>query len=87
MDRSWMNSNRLSIDYKEGVNKFIQFAFENLPNNNGRFYCPCMKCFNIPKLHFELIKSHLICHGVNQSYTKWIWHGESVTDPIASNTN
>jgi hypothetical protein len=87
MDRSWMTSNRLSEEYEEGVDKFIQFAFEKLPNNNGRFYCPCMKCFNCSKLHFELIKSHLICHGINQSYTNWKWHGESVTMPIASNSN
>ncbi|GAU23276.1 hypothetical protein TSUD_281710 [Trifolium subterraneum] len=87
MDHSWMNCKPLSDEYEEGVDKFIKFAFEKLPDNNGRFYCPCMKCFNVSKLHFELIKSHLICHGVNQSYTKWIWHGELVTEPIASNTN
>lgn len=87
MDRSWMNSNRLSEEYNKGMGEFIQFAFEKLPNNNGKFYCPCVKCLNIPSLYFELIKSDLICHGINQNYTKWIWHGESVNMPSASNTN
>ena len=41
-----MSANRVSEEYKKGVNEFIQFAFEKLPENNGRFYCPCVKCFN-----------------------------------------
>ena len=32
-----MTSNRLSQEYEEGVDKFIQFAFEKLPKNKGRF--------------------------------------------------
>jgi hypothetical protein len=37
MDRSWMTSNRLSQEYEEGVDKFIQFAFEKLPNLKEAF--------------------------------------------------
>jgi hypothetical protein len=47
MDRSWVNDTRLSEEYKKGVEVFIQFSFEKLPNNNGRFCCPCAKCLNI----------------------------------------
>ena len=56
-----MSANRASEEYRKGVKEFIQFAFEKLPENHGRFYCPCVKCFNGGPFHFELIIEHLIC--------------------------
>jgi len=65
------------------VKEFRQFAFEKLPENNGRFYCPCVKCFNGGQFHFGLVMDHLICHRICQNYMKWIWHGESINPTAA----
>lgn len=81
MDRSWMQKNRVSIEYKNGVLEFLKFAETNLPNSNGRFHCPCVKCFNIAPLEVEVVREHLGVHGICQSYTTWTWHGELVDAP------
>lgn len=78
MDRSWMNANRLSEVYQKGVEEFLEFALKKLPKNEGKFYCPCVKCLNGNRLQFEEIRNHLICYGICQTYTKWIWHGDSL---------
>nr|XP_004491836.1 uncharacterized protein LOC101491198 [Cicer arietinum] len=78
MDRSWMNANRLSEVYQKGVEEFLEFALQKLPKNEGKFYCPCVKCLNGNQLQFEEIRNHLICYGICQTYTKWIWHGDSL---------
>ncbi|KAK2382219.1 hypothetical protein QL285_069767 [Trifolium repens] len=93
MDRSWMKAYRLSPEYERGVMEFLQFAEENLPppqSNVGEnlpplFLCPCVFCANqVPKLNKEEIKCHLICDGICQNYTQWIWHGEVVARPSVS---
>nr|XP_004492197.1 uncharacterized protein LOC101504131 [Cicer arietinum] len=78
MDRSWMNVNRLSEEYEKGVEEFLQFALKKLPESKGRFYCPCVICLNENTLHFEEIRSHLICSGIDLNYIRWIWHGDSL---------
>jgi len=78
MDRSWMQKNRVSDEYKNGVSGFLKFAETNLPNSNGRFRCPCVKCFNIAPLEAEVLCEHLGVHGICQNYTTWTWHGELV---------
>jgi hypothetical protein len=78
MDRSWMKASRLSDEYDNGVTDFLQFAERNLPNSNGMYPCPCVKCGNrSPEQTPEEIRNHLICEGISQNYTTWIWHGES----------
>ncbi|CAH9079417.1 unnamed protein product [Cuscuta epithymum] len=84
MDRSWINSRRTSVEYENGVQEFLEFAQKNLPDSNNKFYCPCVKCINLRRLHVELIREHLICDGFCKSYTKWIRHGESVEMPSMS---
>ncbi|XP_073226306.1 uncharacterized protein [Cicer arietinum] len=78
MNRSWMNANRLSEEYEKGVEEFLQFALKKLPESKGRFYCPCVICLNENTLHFEEIRSHLICYGIDMNYIRWIWHGDSL---------
>ncbi|KAK2357161.1 hypothetical protein QL285_094460 [Trifolium repens] len=93
MDCSWMKAYRLSPEYERGVMEFQQFAEENLlpPKSNAEenlpplFLCPCVFCANQePKLNKEEIKGHLICDGICQNYTQWIWHGEVVARPSVS---
>ncbi|XP_058769111.1 uncharacterized protein LOC131642981 [Vicia villosa] len=84
MDRSWMQKNRSSEEYKKGVLEFLTFAETNLPKSNGRFHCPCAKCVNIAPLNANIVWDHLIVNGICQNYTKWIWHGELSDAPMAS---
>ena len=72
-----MNASRISQEYDNGVKNFINFAKNNLPGSNERLLCPCKKCCNQKRLCVKDVYDDLICHGINPSYTKWIWHGES----------
>ncbi|XP_058784039.1 uncharacterized protein LOC131658801 [Vicia villosa] len=97
MDRSWMRVNRLSAEYKHGVMEFLQFAKSNakkdLPPSKSNaeeslptfFLCPCVRCANQePKPGKKEIMDYLICKGICQSYTQWIWHGEVVANSNVS---
>ncbi|KAK2426682.1 hypothetical protein QL285_025325 [Trifolium repens] len=81
MDRSWMKANRVSAEFRKGMNEFFQYACEKLPNNNGKLRCPCVNCLNrLPQLLISEIKNHLVCDGICETYTNWIWHGEPAKD-------
>ncbi|XP_045831587.1 uncharacterized protein LOC123922980 [Trifolium pratense] len=91
MDRSWMRANRLSTEYRHGVMEFLQFAESNAelerppPEFPPLFLCPCINCANKePKRTKKEIMNHLICDGICQNYTQWIWHGEVVATPSVS---
>ena len=75
MDRKWMSMNRFSKEYKVGVNDFIKFALEN-SKNSSTIQCPCTKCYNTARLSVNELKNHLITRGIDQTYTRWIWHVE-----------
>ena len=76
MDRSWINARRTSDEYENGVEHFLQFARQNVPNSNGIFYCPCVNCLNVRRLKVDEIREHVLCDGFCKSYTRWTWHGE-----------
>jgi len=42
----------------------------------GKYLCPCVKCLNVQRQSLNDIRAHLICDGINPTYTKWIWHSE-----------
>jgi len=81
MDRSWINFIHTTNEYENGVEQFLEFANMNVPDNNGRFYCPCVNCLNERKLPTNVIREHVLCDGFLKSYTKWIWHGELIDMP------
>ncbi|XP_060968549.1 uncharacterized protein LOC115708932 [Cannabis sativa] len=80
MDRDWMKKNRLSKEYEDGVNYFMNFAMQN-EKDPTMISCPCMKCGNLKKLKVVDVRGHLYINGIDQTYQKWIWHGESVSQP------
>ena len=71
-----MKANRLSREYENGLKQFLDFVEKNLPDNNGIFWCPCMKCYNTNKHSRDVIFNHCGCDGIIQNYTKWVWHGD-----------
>ncbi|KAL5193052.1 hypothetical protein HKD37_20G055346 [Glycine soja] len=77
MDRSWMNQSRISPEYEEGVEQFLQFASQRgQPDEDGKYYCPCINCLNGRRQILDDIREHLLCDGIKRNYTTWIWHGE-----------
>ncbi|XP_040864997.1 uncharacterized protein [Glycine max] len=78
MDRSWMNASRITEEYENGVEEFLLFAQSKAQPMWGKFFCPCVKCGNGRHQTIDDIRTHLICEGIIRSYTKWIWHGESL---------
>ena len=77
MDQSWMNKICMSPTYKEGVEQFLQFAFErSRPDDNEKYYYPCINCLNERRQILDDIREHLLYDGIKKNYTMWIWHGE-----------
>ncbi|XP_049936638.1 uncharacterized protein LOC116264469 [Nymphaea colorata] len=77
-DRSWIQKERMSIEYVKGVETFIKFAITNSMVIDGKIRCPCEKCNNCL---FQLIRDaidHIISFGFLQNYTHWHYHGELV---------
>ena len=75
-----MNERCLSPAYEEGVEQFLQFASErSRPDENGKFFCPCINCLNGKRQKVNDIWDHLLCDGIKRNYTTWIWHSE-ITD-------
>ncbi|CAK8536592.1 unnamed protein product [Lathyrus sativus] len=76
MDRSWMKADRLDPVYEKGVLEFVEYADQNVHDNNGIFYFPCANCGNINEGKKDEIFHHLCCDGICQNYTIWTWHDE-----------
>ena len=78
MDKSWINTNRTSAKYINGVQSFLDFAFANAGDSKV-IVCPCNRCkvghnrwFNRDEVAY-----HLMFYGFWSSYTEWVHHGES----------
>ena len=46
MDKSWMNLSRMDSEYDAGVERFLDFAYTNHPDNE-KISCPCVNCVNV----------------------------------------
>ncbi|KAL3618473.1 hypothetical protein CASFOL_037555 [Castilleja foliolosa] len=75
MNREWMLANRLTQEYRNGVDYFIKFATENSRSTRS-ILCPCKNCRNLTRLSVDGVKDHMIMCGIDPTYTRWIWHGE-----------
>ena len=84
MDRSWMKAKRISDEYENRVEQFLQFTQLNAESLRDNYFFPCVKCLNGRRQSVDEIRSHLICYDIIPNYTKWIWHGESADIPTVS---
>ncbi|CAL1412023.1 unnamed protein product [Linum trigynum] len=76
MDKSWISMPRNTPEYVQGLNKFLDFAFER---NSGidHILCPCRKCgFKKLKIRDEVF-ADLLRSPFPIEYTVWYRHGES----------
>ncbi|KAK7308273.1 hypothetical protein VNO77_41875 [Canavalia gladiata] len=79
MDRKWMSANRLSDEYENGVKFFIKFAIDHAENPN-KIICPCLSCCYSKRISVTKLEDHLVCYGIDQSYTCCTRHGETRDD-------
>ncbi|GKD80704.1 retrovirus-related pol polyprotein from transposon TNT 1-94 [Tanacetum coccineum] len=94
MDKSWMETNRISKSYVDGVVGFTDYAVHNLQKtgninprvNKKHIYipCSCTKCLNHIEHKVEEVQYHLYRHGIDISYTKWTKHGEEDEPSISA---
>ena len=69
--------NRFDPSFKEGVKKFIDFAFANLTRlTPGLLPCPCNRCRNAPLCSAEEVYNHLLEFGFMANYCIWDHHVE-----------
>ncbi|KAE8734333.1 hypothetical protein F3Y22_tig00000773pilonHSYRG00216 [Hibiscus syriacus] len=73
---------RVSAEYRNGVENFLNLAFLNASQEN-MILCPCKNCVNINWHIREVVYEHLVIFGFVQGYRKWIFHGEFVSDRYA----
>ncbi|KAF5208258.1 hypothetical protein FRX31_002155 [Thalictrum thalictroides] len=84
-NRDWMKAPRTSPEYLDGIISFLDFA-QKKPGNDGWYCCPCVNCRNVNgKKTLSTMSNHLICDGIDQSYTTWFFHGESVPNVGVNN--
>ena len=57
------------------LQQFLNFAFSNL-EVGVRIQCPCIKCNNVLWKTRDEVRIDLCRFGMNQTYKKWIHHGE-----------
>ena len=72
-----MNESRMSLEYEDGVEQFLQFASErSRPDEDGKFFSPCINCLNGRRQILDDIREHLLGDAIKKNYTTWEWHGK-----------
>ena len=87
MDRNWIKAPRLSKKYRNGVKEFCNHVAQYAKDT--RFIlCPCQKCLNIVEVDgLDKLNEHLMCHGIERTYTCRTYHGEKKGRSDTSNMN
>ncbi|KAL5708127.1 hypothetical protein ACHQM5_018955 [Ranunculus cassubicifolius] len=81
--KKWMSAPQLSSEYVEGARSFIKFTQNSLAEELDWYCCPCLICHLCQKRTAESIYEHIICNGIDLSYTSWVHHGE----PFSKNSS
>ncbi|XP_020963360.1 uncharacterized protein LOC110264992 [Arachis ipaensis] len=75
IDKSWISRPQGSVEYKAGLNKFLDFAFANA-SSDGMIHCPCPSCgFRLFQTR-EDAYDHLLLKSFPAKYTFSLHHGE-----------
>ncbi|RYQ95908.1 hypothetical protein Ahy_B08g091289 [Arachis hypogaea] len=75
IDKSWISKPRGSVEYRAGLNKFLDFAFANA-SSDGMIHCPCPSCgFRLFQTR-EDAYNHLLIKLFPAKYTFWTHHGD-----------
>ncbi|XP_057435111.1 uncharacterized protein LOC130727860 [Lotus japonicus] len=74
--RMWMDYDRVSKEYLDGVESFLDHAFRE--SNGETIPCPCKKCVLHYVVNRAMAYEHLMVNGIIPSYDTWFCHGESI---------
>ncbi|XP_060183175.1 uncharacterized protein LOC132613145 [Lycium barbarum] len=74
-NKNWMNCDRLSKEYLDGVDDFIKHAFSG-KQDGEKIACPCTECVLIYQANRATAYDHLVVNGIMPSYDTWFCHGE-----------
>jgi len=81
MARTWMvDARKGDVEYDNGLCEFFDFVESNNLNNLKRIPCPCDRCCNTDYLSVTNVRIHLEKYKFSETYTRWIYHGESLVD-------
>src|SRR4051812_19904891 len=86
MDKTWMNSNRLSKEHDKGVWEFVKFAVAHA-EDPIRMTCPGLGCCYGGQVDGDQLAPYLLWFGIDRSYTCWNFHGEQINGNVESRCN
>ncbi|OMO68751.1 Transposon, En/Spm-like protein [Corchorus capsularis] len=62
MDKSWMQKQKWTKEYQDGVEAILNFAFQNA-SLDGMILCPCKNCRSDYWRPRDVVQEHLVCDG------------------------
>ena len=73
---------RTSLEYRKGVELFLEFAFSNAGGSEV-IVCPCNKCKVAHNRFFtkQEVAHHLMFNGFWPYYKEWVHHAEDISNP------
>ena len=86
MDKSWIDKNRRYIEYINGIEMFLDFAFANAEGSN-MIICACNWCELGRKCWFirDVLTHHLMFNGFLPSYKGRVYHGNQFLSRLFQN--
>jgi hypothetical protein len=80
MDRRWITEEtKFTGPYMQGVRDFMKFVRQHVKEEES-ILCPCTRCHNVIRHDQNEVLAHLNCNGTCQSYTRWAYHGEALSE-------
>lgn len=76
IDKSWMHLPRCCLEYINGVESFLNYAFQHIREEDMKINCPCVNCSNRYRMTRNEVQCHLLFKGIRHDYTTWYLHGE-----------
>ncbi|XP_020979758.1 uncharacterized protein LOC110272179 [Arachis ipaensis] len=76
IDKSWIGKPRNTHEYKDGLNKFLDFTFEHRSLGGRQIKCPYPVCGFSKWQTREKFFEHLIVKPFPENYKVWYWLGE-----------
>lgn len=76
IDKSWISKSQNTLEYANGLAKFLDFAFEHKSIDGRTIKCPCSKCGFKKWQTRDVVQEHLLRRPFPKNYKVWNWHGE-----------
>ena len=67
---------RSYIEYINGVEDFLGYAFKHSTDGEMIINCLCIDCSNRFRRTRDEVQYHLLFRGIRRDYTTWYLHGE-----------